>query len=123
MLAFGVFVGADCGGNGGGGKDTGIDKAGGGASAEPKPEPVDFEPREFSGNGSSNIGTVKVPGDAVLEWTNQDNPAYRQILIYDDGVELNVSSDDTRGESVVPPGTYRNITVSGGDWTITIRPR
>jgi hypothetical protein len=105
-----------------GSKDTGIDRVedGGGEKAKPKT----FKARNFSGSGSSNIGTIKIPSDGVLTWTNQGDPQFRQLLIYDEGFDMNVSSGAPRGRSVLPAGTYRNITVAGDDkWTITIKPR
>jgi hypothetical protein len=82
-----------------------------------------FKPRNFSGSGSTNIGTIKVPADAVLEWTNQGDPSFRQIPIYDDGFNLSVSSGAPQGESAMPANTYSNVNVAGDDkWTITIRP-
>jgi hypothetical protein len=77
----------------------------------------------FSGNGTKNIGTVRVREESILEWTNNDDPALRFIVIYDEDFGLTVSSEASSGDSVVPPGTYRNIEVSGGSWTVTIRPR
>lgn len=122
-----VSVGAEsCSDTGGGsGKDTGLDRDSGGgntASSEEPEESADFKAREFSGNGSTNIGTVKVPGDAVFEWTNEDDPSFRQFLVYDGDFQLNVTSEATSGKSAMAAGTYPNINVSGGDWTIVIRP-
>lgn len=122
------FYGASCGesgggGGGGGAKDTGIDRdSGGPAPVKEEPEDTNFEPREFSGNGGQNIGTVKVPGDAIFEWTNEDDPAFRTFSAFDSDFQLSVTSDGESGKSVMPAGTYPNIDVFGGDWTITIRP-
>jgi multidrug efflux pump subunit AcrA (membrane-fusion protein) len=78
--------------------------------------------KRFSGNGSKSIGTVRVEEDSILEWTNQGEPPLRQMLIYDKSFGISVSSDAASGNTAVPAGTYRDITVAGDDWTITIRP-
>jgi hypothetical protein len=78
----------------------------------------------FSGSGSKNIGSITVDQDSILEWSNNDDPAYRQMLIYDDDFGISVTSGAASGDTVVPSGTYPNITVAGGSsWTITIHPR
>jgi hypothetical protein len=78
----------------------------------------------FSGSGSKNIGTVRVQQESILEWTNNDEPGFRYILIYDDNFGISVDSQAASGDTVVPAGSYPNVNVSGGtSWTITIRPR
>jgi hypothetical protein len=78
----------------------------------------------FSGSGSKNIGTVRVQQESILEWTNNDEPGFRYIVIYDDNFGISVDSEAASGDTVVPAGTYPNVYVSGGtSWTITIRPR
>jgi hypothetical protein len=79
--------------------------------------------QNFSGNGSQSIGTVKVEVESLLEWTNSEDPEFRQMLTYDKDSGISVSSDAASGKTVVDPGSYRGITVAGGDWTITIHPR
>jgi hypothetical protein len=81
--------------------------------------------QEFSGNGSQNIGSFAVDEESVLEWTNYEPeyPEFRQMLMYDKGFNLSVSSDAASGKTVLDPGRYRSVTVAGGDWTITIKPR
>lgn len=124
LAAFALLTGgaSSCGETGGGGKDTGIDKQATTTADKPEAD-TDWKPREFTGSGSTNIGTIKVPSQAVLEWTNEGDPNFRTILIYDDGFGINVTSSKTSGVSAMPEGTYRNITVAGDDsWTVTIRP-
>jgi hypothetical protein len=78
----------------------------------------------FSGSGSKNIGTVEVEVDSILEWTNTGDPMFRQMLIYDEDFGISVTSDAPSGDTVVPAGSYPNVTVAGTDsWTVTIRPR
>ena len=80
--------------------------------------------KTFSGSGSKNIGSITVDEESVLEWTNTDDPTFRQMLIYDDDFGISVTSGAASGDTVVPPGTYPNITVAGGtSWTLTIHPR
>ena len=79
----------------------------------------------FSGNGSQSIGSFAVEEESVLEWTNYEPeyPEFRQMLMYDKSFNLSVSSDAESGKTVLDPGRYRSVTVAGGDWTITIKPR
>ena len=87
-------------------------------------ERIAAQTQTFSGSGSKNIGSIEVETDSILEWTNNDDASFRQMLIYDDDFGINVTSDAASGDSVVPAGSYPNITVAGGSsWTITIRPR
>jgi hypothetical protein len=79
--------------------------------------------QSFSGNGSQSIGTVRVEVESLLEWTNSEDPEFRQMLIYDKAFGMSVSSEAASGKTVVEPGSYRAVTVAGGDWTISIHPR
>lgn len=78
----------------------------------------------FSGNGTKNLGNVRVPVESVIEWTNtSDMPELRMIMISDDDFEVGVSSESESGTSVLQAGTYSNLEVMGDEWTVTIRPR
>jgi hypothetical protein len=79
----------------------------------------------FSGNGQQNIGSFRVEEESVLTWTNVDTeyPEFRQMLIYDKGFGVSVSSDAEGGRTILEPGRYRSVTVAGANWTITIKPR
>jgi len=107
---------------GGGGEDTGLEESGSGGTEEPRSAQ---RTRRFSGNGSKNIGTVKVTDDAVMEWTHRtDGEAILGFTAYDADFNLSVDSKARRGTTALEPGTYRSIDVAAdGDWTITIRGR
>jgi hypothetical protein len=78
----------------------------------------------FSGSGSKNIGSIKVDQESILEWSNNGDPAFQMMLIYDEDFGISVSSEAASGDTVVPAGTYPNVTVAGdSSWTITIHPR
>ena len=104
----------------GGGRDTGIDDpavedTGGSQKRSPQ------RTLRFSGNGSKNIGTVKVTDDAVLKWTHSESRDRVFFTITDDDSKVSVSSDAKSGLKDLDPGTYKDVDVSGtGDWTITI---
>jgi len=103
------------------GEDNALEDSGGGGG---EPERSPQRTRRFSGNGSKNIGTVKVTDDAVLKWTNTGSEfGPGQFLVYDKDFGLSLSSQAKRGESAVEPGTYRSISVTGDDWTMTIKAR
>lgn len=108
--------------------DTGLDDSGGsapssGGSASGKTTPQKV--RRFSGDGTSNIGTVKVTGPAVLRWTHTGDQYGNAIFSLNDGeYKLNITSQGKSGKSSVEPATYKNIQVTAnGSWTIRIEPR
>lgn len=74
----------------------------------------------YSGNGSKQIGVIRVTTPSTLRWENDSDPDFRLFLLYDKTFDLYVSSRAASGTSYVPPGTYRNITVAGDDWTFSI---
>jgi TolA-binding protein len=75
--------------------------------------------QSFSGNGGKNLGSITVPSDSVLEWTNDGEI----MQIFDDEMAIGVNSQGHEGDTVVPAGTYENVEVNAmGNWTITIRP-
>ena len=76
--------------------------------------------RSFSGNGGKNLGTITVGEESVLEWTN-DGDIFQ---MWDDDFGFNVNSQGGSGDTVLPAGTYKSVTVNAiGNWTIEIRPR
>lgn len=106
---------------GGGGEDTGLEDAGGGGEPE-KRSPQ--KTRRFSGNGSKNIGTIRVTDDAVLEWKHKSSIGEGFFIVSDEEAKINVNSSGRRGESALEPGTYRNVDVTAdGDWSMTIKGR
>ena len=101
-------------------KDTGLE-------AQPsKPQKqTTFKPRHFSGNGTSNIGTLRIPADAVLSWRHTPSVAtVKFIQIFSEDGELTVMSEAPVGRSALAAGVYPKVAVTTvGDWSITIRPR
>jgi hypothetical protein len=63
--------------------------------------------QEFSGNGARKLGTIEVPEDSTLAWTNDGGTL--NIISEDGGIF--VSSDAPNGETAVPAGTYSNVEV------------
>ncbi len=105
---------------GGGARDTGTDDPAVGDTGDSQKRSPQRTLR-FSGNGSKNIGTVKVTDDAVLKWTHSESRPHVFFTITDDDSKVSVSSDAKSGLKALDPGTYKNVDVSGtGDWTITI---
>jgi len=75
--------------------------------------------QSFSGNGGKSFGTISIPTDSVLEWTN-DGDVF-QVFSSD---EVPVNSRGKRGDTVLFKGKYRKFQVNAvGNWTIEIRPR
>ena len=107
---------------GGGGQDTGLDEQS--KSDKKKAAPKTFKTRRFKGNGSSNIGNLKLPADAILSWTHSESGDLAFFSINDDDFGISVQSDAAKGKTFVEKGTYKNVEVgASGSWTITIRPR
>ena len=103
------------------GTDTALEDA---VDAGDEPSRKPQKTRRFSGNGSKNIGTIKVTDDAVLNWTHSESGDLAFFTINDAEFGINVSSDARKGRSALEPGTYKSVDVSGtGDWTITVKGR
>jgi len=74
---------------------------------------------DFSGNGSKNLGTIDVPKDSTLSWTNDG----MFFGLMDKSFDLTLDSEAPSGDTRVEAGTYRKVEVTAeGDWTIKIRP-
>ena len=83
--------------------------------------------QHFSGTGTENIGTLNVSVDSKLSWYCPTcSNANFQIL--NDPTDSNLIAtnalDQTSGQTVIPAGTYHNVTINteGQDWTINITP-
>ncbi len=109
----------------GGGDDTGLEDSGGGGGGGDASKRSPQKTRRFSGNGSKNIGTIKVTDDAVLTFRNPgDEIGGSLFIVTDQDFKINVNSQGKRGSSVLEPGTYRKVDVTAnGDWTMTIKAR
>jgi len=104
------------------GDDTALEDDGGSGGSEEKRSPQ--KTRRFSGNGSKNVGTIKVTDDAVLKWKHSESGEVAFFTISDDDFKINVSADSRSGETALEPGTYKNVDVSAtGDWSMTIKRR
>src|SRR4051812_4183120 len=74
--------------------------------------------QSYSGNGGKNLGTIEVPSDSTLEWTN-DGDIFQ--IFTSDGVPVN--SQAHHGTTELTAGTHSDFQVNAiGDWTIKIRP-
>jgi hypothetical protein len=96
------------------------------AAAAEEPAPVEEAPapssevQTFTGNGGKNLGTIEVAEESLLEWTN-DGDIFQ---IFGDDIAIMVNSQASSGDTVVPAGSYSNVSVNAiGNWTITIGPR
>lgn len=77
--------------------------------------------RSFSGNGGENIGTLHVPQNSTIKWTN-DGSLFTVNIVNGGGV-YSINSQGSSGTSVLPAGTYPNVGVNAiGNWTIQILP-
>ncbi len=92
------------------------------AAKEATPSPIptpSSESQSFSGNGGKSLGTITVPTESTLEWTNDG--AYFGIYT-SEGVPVNSYAHS--GSSVLEAGTYKAFQVNAlGNWTIKIVPK
>jgi hypothetical protein len=85
---------------------------------QPSSEPGESD-QSFSGSGTETIGTLEIPVDSTLEWTN-DGALFQ---IFDASFGITVSSLAPSGSTSVSAGVYPNVLVNAvGSWTITISP-
>lgn len=77
-------------------------------------------PLSWSGNGGQTIGTINVPQDSVIKWTN-DGGIFQ---LYDTENVIEVNSQGPSGQSAIAAGTYHKFQVNAdGNWTIHIVPQ
>lgn len=79
----------------------------------------------FSGNGERNLGTINLPRESIVHWTNRLEPGLGGYLdIEDRDYRISIHSSASHGESVVHAGRYVDVDVDGsGDWTLRFVPR
>lgn len=82
---------------------------------------------DYSGNGIRTIGTIVVPKDSTLYWTDKPYNGQSAILISaqrtGDTAPMWVMSEATSGQSFMQAGTYTDAGVlAGGDWHFRIVP-
>jgi len=76
------------------------------------------ETKSFSGTGSKNLGTVKVPGPSTVRWTSEGE----NFAITSSRGEL-LSSEGHKGTASLAPGSYQDFEVqTDGGWTLKISP-
>lgn len=86
----------------------------------PVPQPA---AQSFSGNGVKSLGTITVPADSNLNWTN-DGELFSVFGGLGSANYIAINSQARNGSSAVSKGTYRNVQVNAlGNWTITIIPK
>jgi hypothetical protein len=83
-------------------------------------------PQTFTGNGSENLGTINVPTDSTLTWSepggNQTGFAVSSDLT-DNANMISFDQHGLSGKDAVSAGTYHNVSVDAdGNFTITITP-
>ena len=78
----------------------------------------------FSGNGSTNLGTITISTPSTIQWACQGCAAFGMASDPSGGSNIiALNSQATSGTSAVDPGTYTNVrVVSNGNWAIRIIP-
>ncbi len=82
--------------------------------------------KQFSGSGSSSLGTVTVSSPSTLSWTDTGGGAahsFSMLAYASNGESIDIFSQQTSGTSQILPGTYHDVQVIGDDsWSIRISP-
>ena len=73
--------------------------------------------KTFSGTGISNL-TFNVEQPSRLIWTHAEGRRFSAK-----GGGISIDSRAGRGEVALEAGRYEDVRVSGGSWTIVVRPR
>ncbi|MGI8594647.1 MAG: hypothetical protein ACR2ML_09855 [Solirubrobacteraceae bacterium] len=79
----------------------------------------------FSGDGTKNLGTIRVNAPSTLRWTHNSKLGEGNgfFAINDDGFGITVSSQAGSGSSQIPTDTYKGVNVGAdGSWTVRITP-
>jgi hypothetical protein len=88
-------------------------------AAKPRPKA-----QTFSGNGSTNLGTVTVTAPSTISWTCGGCTTFA-MSSFDEATDTDIAIDSqaSSGTSAVSPGSYPNVSVvSGGTFSINITP-
>lgn len=89
-----------------------------GTAASPVPSGPPRE-QDFQGNGGQRLGTIALPTDATIHWTNDG----ALFTVADPTTGIFINSRAASGTSAVTAGTYRNVLVNAvGNWTLQIVP-
>lgn len=84
-------------------------------------------PQTFRGNGSENLGTINVPTDSTLTWSEPGGNQTGFAVSSDPTDNLDIINFDqhgTSGKDAVSAGTYKNVSVDAdGSFTITVTAR
>jgi hypothetical protein len=88
-----------------------------------KKKKVNAKPQFYAGVGSKNLGTIVVPVDSTLTWSQKGSTNFILGNDFNDDNQLNVNAighgPDT---SQVAAGTYHKVDVIGDNWQMKIVP-
>lgn len=73
--------------------------------------------KSFAGTGRQTV-SFNVEEPSRFTWTEGGGGRFEA-----EGDGISISSSSGGGEVELEPGNYENVRVSGGSWTITVRPR
>ena len=81
----------------------------------------------YSGTGPKELGTVRIPVDSTIEWTDAGMPATRlfQVIPASVKVQSPVNSRDASGSATIKKGAYHGFLVNTNlydKWTLKIVP-
>lgn len=87
-----------------------------------KKKKVHAETQYYEGTGDKNLGTIVVPVDSTLEWSQPTKTNFAITNDYSDDNTIDVNSIGTHDTSQVAAGTYHKVDVIGTDWKMKIVP-
>lgn len=87
---------------------------------------VNAKPQYYSGAGDKNLGTVVVPVDSTLTWTNGKSLGQPSNFLitndFSDENTIDVNAIGTHDTTQVSAGTYHKVDVLGTNWKMQIVP-
>lgn len=92
-------------------------------AAAPK---VPAKPQYYRGAGTKNLGTILVPVDSTVTWTNGKTLGSADNFVvtndFNDANTFDINAIGTHDTSQVSAGTYHKVSVIGTNWTMKIVP-
>jgi hypothetical protein len=83
---------------------------------------VHAKPQYYSGVGDKNLGTIVVPVDSTLSWSQPTKTNFVINNDFNDDNTIDVNAIGTHDTTQIAAGTYHKVEVIGQDWKMKIVP-
>ena len=87
-----------------------------------KHKPAHVRTQYYRGVGDKNLGTIVVPVDSTLSWTNAKGDNFVITNDFNDDNTIDVNAIGSHDTSQVAAGKYHKVSVIGTNWTMKIVP-